>query len=583
MAEAETLINDLQTITEDLKKAVKSYQVHLDEDVARYDRGPHSADAGVTGGEASIMQTAVRKAFAVRALASVGGPVPIDDRVVQPGFLADSGEIQSLILAARKRIDDSDAVNNWLLQVSARELTGPIAKAKQVRHAQLQKAREAAETVAIRALGELPIPLPEDDASRETTFEDLFIGRAGLPQAPPGSLSGPSQQKSLNAVSEALPLHWEPGRLTTLINEHGYRMALSDLGTKDSQGRHTFYQVEWVQRGRIVLLMGQLVGVNTSNGQHVLIKRYPLREVPGQLEDVYTLANFNETRSATAPDIEPSREEVESALAEVTRLNTELPAARQRFTIALGTGLARSDQRLREKGGEPLDTGLPEGMRMQLYAIRGHLLGAPSVLDAENHLRDETHEAEKRVEQLKHLAAWANRSTAEEHGRANLPVPEWDRLQSKADDNIYTSRQVIASTLAALPPDVPDQNAKFPGLSENSIVRMVGVRASPGPGRAVWQEVWYLDPSATSQRKALQEIDIIVVDPETGDQIPIRHQSKSYPVESNENLVDAYERLGGPVAPPLKIVVPADLFRSEGRSPLPRSLSRRWGIQFQAG
>jgi hypothetical protein len=406
---------------------------------------------------------------------------------------------------------------------------------------------------ATRALAELPIPLPENNALIENVWEGAFAGR-GVFSCPSGNDSRPSQEASLEAVQPALPLHWELCRLTTLINEPGYRMALADLGMKDPKGRYTFYQEEWVQRGSVVLRMSRLVGVDTSNGEHLLIKNYPARELPGRLEDVYNLAGLNETRYAKPPDIQPSLNEVESVLAGVTRLNEELPAARQRYMSTLETGLARSDQRLGDKGEGRLDAGLPEAMRAQLYAIRGHMLHASFVLEAENNLRDEMRTVEKQVDRLKRLAAWANRSTPGEPA-----ADEWDRLQARADDTIYVSRKAIASTLAALPPDLFDHNSRFPELFKNSIVHMVGVRASTATGRAIWQEVWDLDSGASVRRRARQEIDIIVIGPKSGDQMRLYHQTKYYPVDRNETLVDAYERLGGPATPPMEVTVPPDL------------------------
>ena len=64
----------------------------------------------------------------------------------------------------------------------------------------------------------------------------------------------------------------------------------------------------------------------------------------------------------------------------------------------------------------------------------------------------------------------------------------------------------------------------------------------------------------SASRRARQGIDTIVVDPETGDQIRVGRQANYYRVERGESLVDAYERLGGPVAPPREVVVAPDLF-----------------------
>jgi hypothetical protein len=550
------IINAMFTIADDLNRAAKSYVKHLDEDIAKYDRGPRAADTDITGGEAETMQSAIRKAFAARALVSASGE--------RPGLVADAKEIQNLIVAARRRLDDSDAANKWLLVVSAPELSGGggDAKQKKIRHAQLVKAREAVEAAAGKALLGLPIALPED-SSKEGAFEGIFAGRATLPQRKSGDASTSQQDHasdhSIETASALLPLHWEPGQLTPLISGQGYRMAMANLGLKDAKGRQAFYQEEWIQRGRVVLRMGQITGVERSSGQHVLIKRYPTREMPGRLEDVYSLGSLNETRFAQPPETEPAREEAEAVLTKLTRLNGELPAARQRYRNALETGLARSDRRLQERKDGALDTGLPEDARVQLYAIRGHLLHATVILEAEKNLREDTRAAEKGVDELKRVAAWASRSALGETSLAT-PAAEWDRLQSRADDAIYASRKVIESTLAALPPDLSDHNAKFPELSKNFIVHMVGVRASTAPGMALWQEIWDLGVPAAGRRRVRQEIDIIVIDPATGDQMRLSHQVKYYPAERDESLVDAYERLGGPVAPPMEVIVPPALF-----------------------
>lgn len=551
------IINAMFTIADDLNKAAKSYSRHADEEIAKYDRGPRAADTDINGGEPDTMQSAIRKAFAARALVSSSGG--------QPGLVADAKEIQNLIVTARRRIDESDAANRWLLVVSAPELNGGggDAKQKKIRHAQLVKAREAVEAAAGKALLGLPIVPPDSladgESSKESAFEGIFAGRVALPQRKSGDASNPTPNQSIESVSALLPLHWEPGQLTPLINGQGYRMALANLGVKDAKGRDAFYQEEWIQRGRVVLRMGQITGVDRASGQHVLIKRYPTREMPGRLEEVYSPGTLNETRFAKPPEREPAREEAEAVLTELTRLNAELPAARQRYQNALGTGLARSDRRLHDKGDGGLDTGLPEEARVQLYAIRGHLLHATVILDAEKHLREDTRAAEKGVDELKRVAAWASRSALEEASPATQAA-EWDRLQSRADDAIYTSRKVIESTLAVLPPDLSDRNAKFPELSKNFIVHMVGVRASTAPGMAIWQEIWDLGVPATGRRRVRQEIDIIVIDPATGDQMRLSHQVKYYPAERDETLVDAYERLGGPVAPPMEVIVPPSLF-----------------------
>jgi hypothetical protein len=563
--DVETVINGLGAVTEDLNKAVRNYRKHLDEAVSKYDHGSLSADADLMGGDPGIAQAAIRKAFAARGLAVAEG-----NSEYRPSFLTDLIEIQDLISAARQRISGSDAVSRWLLVVSPNELNSGEAKKKNIKHVQLEKAREAAKVAATKALADLPIPLPEDNSAKDESYFDLvFAGLDSSPRRGQPNGNGAPQENSRQISSPSLPLHSEQDMRITLINEGGYRLALTDTGMKDPQGRRFFYQEGWVQRGSVVLRKAQLVGVDPSTGQHILIKRYPPREFSGSVQDAYGRAGLNETRSVKPPDIEPPRQEVESALAQVAGAPERLLATRQRYMSALRTDLARSDQLHLDKGESSLDAGLPDQTRLLLYALRGHVLRAAIVLEAENDVRGETKKAEQSIEVLKRLAAWANRATPE-LSRPTLPASEWDRLQAKADDAIYVAREAMASALAALPPDDADHDATFPELFKGGIVHMLSVRASTEPGRAVWQEVWDWDAPASGRRRARQRIDTIVVDPKTGNQIRISHQMRYYAVDSDESLVDAYDRLGGPVAPPMEVYVPPDLFRDP---PSPASIS----------
>ena len=347
-----------------------------------------------------------------------------------------------------------------------------------------RKRGRRARAAASKALADLPIPLPEDNSVKGEAFFDLvFAGLDGSSRRRAQDADDAPRERSRENPPTALPVHWEQGRRTTLINEAGYRVALTDPGAKDPNGRRIFYQEEWVQRGRVVLQKAQLVTVDTSTGQHVLIKRYPPREFTGSIDDVYSLTGLYETRSVKPPDVEPSRQEVESALARVARRSPEdLAAARQQYcTSALRADLARSDQRHADKGDSSLDAGLPDETRLRLYAIRGQLLHAALVLEGENDLQDETKKAEERIEELKRLAAWANRATPED-SRETLPTSEWDRIQTKADDAIYTARRATTSALASLPPDSTDRMAKFSALFKQGIVRMVSVRTSTESG-----------------------------------------------------------------------------------------------------
>lgn len=217
------VIDGLWAVTQDLNNAVRSYHRHLDEAVSKYDRGPLSADADLIGWDAGVVQAAVRKALAARGLAAAQR-----EPAYQPGFLRDLKEIQNLILAARQRIDGSDAVNRWLLVVSTGELNSGEAGAKKLKHAQLKKARDAAQLAATKAFADLPIPLPEESPAKEETLDQAFSGRH---RADDGAVA--PREKSGTFTTTALPLHWEQGKRTTLINNPGYRLALTERGSTD--------------------------------------------------------------------------------------------------------------------------------------------------------------------------------------------------------------------------------------------------------------------------------------------------------------------------------------------------------------
>ena len=554
-ADVELAISGLRAVTDDLNKAVRSYHAHLDDAIAKYDRGPRSPDADLVSGDASDAQASLRKALAARSLAVAQG-----EPKYRPGFLADLKEIQNLILTARQRIDGSDPVNLWLLVVSPAELNSGEAASKKLRHAQLIKAREASRVAANKALAELPIPLSEDNSMKGDSSADVLPGRGRPSQHGRPDDNSTRQETPREIASPVLPLHWEPGRRVLLINDPGFRLALTDQGTRDVKGRPLFYQEEWVQRGRVVRQAAQLVSVDTSSGQHILVKRYPPEEFTGSVEDAYSLPGLNESRSVRPPDREPSRSQVESSLAQVERAPEALLTARQRYTSTLQAASSRSDQRHLNKGEDVLDAGLPAETRLRLYAIRGRLLRARVVLDAENTLQEEMKRTEQRIEDLKGLAAWANRATPEDPS-AVLPAAVWDRLQTKADNAIYVSRKSTASALAALPPNSTDSQAKFAALFRDGIVHMVSVRTSTESDRALWQEVWTWEPLGSGPRRIRQGIEMVVVDPASGDQLRLSRQTRYYVADRDESLAEAYERLGGPVAPPLKTYVSPDVFR----------------------
>ena len=133
-------------------------------------------------------------------------------------------------------------------------------------------------------------------------------------------------------LAKNISLRWEPLKRVTLIHEVGTRMALTDSGTEDRQGRHIFYQEEWMQRGALVLRMRWRVGVDLKTGQHVLIKRYRTQQFRGEMDDLYK--NRRDRLWYLEPSEEseePSRQEAESALEQVAHSREQIPRRRREF------------------------------------------------------------------------------------------------------------------------------------------------------------------------------------------------------------------------------------------------------------
>jgi hypothetical protein len=558
LKEADAAIDGLWEITADLNTAVRNFHRHLDEATVKYDGSPTSADAELRGGDGGIAQDAIRKSMAARGLAAAES-----DAGYQPRFLQDLKDLENLILAARQRIDDTDAINRRLLLVSSGDLKTGEAGKKDSKQNQLKKAREAARSAATKALQTLPVPLAEDNSLKEPAMEVVLTG-IGRPRSDHQGATQKDQTQSVDIAS--FPLHAQPGKRLTLVNELGRRIALTDLG--NVQNQRLFYQEQWTQRGQVVLLKGQLVAVDGPTSQHILVKRYPAREFAASLNEVYGRREYYETRFAKPPVNQPPPEEVESALANVAGLPGELVMARQKYSSAILTSMTRSDRRHTDKGEGPLDAQLPDEARASLYAIRGHLLRAHSILTPESQLRLETSKAEKGIEQLKKLAGWANRP-APAADASDAIAEEWNQLQTKADDSIFTARRAIAEALSILPPDLSAHLAEFPELVRDGVVHMVGVRTSTKTVPALWQEVWNWDAPNSRTPRARQDIQVIVSDPETGDQICVGRQTKYYPVDRGESIVQVYDRIGGPIAPPGEVYLPPELFRlSTSKEPL---------------
>jgi hypothetical protein len=545
-AEADKVIADLRQVTKELMKAVNGLVTHLDEAIARYDRGGRpaggkqlpGADVDLIGGQADVMQAATRKFMLARMMAA-------RSEEYQPIPLADADQIENLIGEARKRAEAGDAMMRRLGVVSVRNLNPRSSAEWKLRHDQLVKARTAADEAAKRALLALPVDLSEIDSSEKTAVFDLLVIGSPAPRNQQAASQDAARKKPEFTAALVLA-HGKRYKRITLINEIGYRMALTDPGIEDRPGRRLFYQEEWVQRRTSVIRMRWRVGVDTRTGQHVLIKRYSPRELRGSLDDLYKRWDGDYLWYLEPPDesTEPSRQEVESTLAEVTRSREQIRVALQHYKKMIHDTLARADEAHAAQGEAFPDGGLPDELRERLFAIRGHLARAADILELENQVGRYMEQAQQRIRELELLVAWSNRVTPELGSATGLSELEWQKLQDRSDREIDLTQTGSAEARASLPPDLSQPEAKFPALGKNVVVNIRRRASWKGLGSAVrcMQEVWRMESSIQGAHRVRRTVSFIDVDAKTGNQTVASSATKYYPAAPDENLEDIFEQ-----------------------------------------
>ncbi|MGD1069141.1 MAG: hypothetical protein ABSB15_03290 [Bryobacteraceae bacterium] len=545
----------LRQITNELNETVKRFQIHLDHEIAVHGRGYQTksgkripgADADLIGGggAADVVQAAMRKLFAARMIAAR-----------RPGYapapLADFDRIEALIAEARSRINTGNDAMRRLLVVSAREIN-PGADAKQrMRTHELLKARNAAADAAKRALVALPVALPEADsaaAQRETVW-DLMVANRPIRNGGEGKVDN---APPLDAA--VVPIRFETGTRITLVNEYSCRVTLTDSGMEDRQGRHLFYQEEWVRRAGnmartattgttgVVVLMRWAVAVDTVTGQHTLLRRYEAREFFGDFDDLYKQQRNGYVVNASLPEraSPPSLQELTSALGAVDRSRQDIDAAVHEFRQRIRAALERNDELLDGQNKPALDDELPGALRENLFAIRGHLAENAAALEAESKVHLAVDRAAAHVRALEALEASADgsalRQEAPPDSRALL-----DAL-NRADAAINLTHSLEKEALAALPQDFSAPEQQFPAMMKDVIVRLRRIESAAGPSgpRRFKQEVWRIAGSVRGAREAKRTIVFIDVAPATGSQIPTAKEVKYYKADPGEQLEEIYD------------------------------------------
>ncbi len=532
-ADADNTIQGLDEVTKDLIGTVKAFHKHLDEAIARRDRGYRApdgsqipaADADLNSGQADVIVTALRKLVAFRMLAARGGSY-------QPAAAADADRIQKLIAESRQRVDASSSVLRRLLVVSVNDMNRNADAQVKVRHERLLRVRAEAQEAAKMAFLALPIDLPETDSPEDSPQKAWDLQLAGLPISPKqGAMPAVPPRKN---AGEFRPLRIGRRRRFTLIREPSLRMALTDSGAEDRNGR-LFYQEEWVQRGSTVVWMRWRVAVDPATGQHILIKRYQPLEFTGSLRRHYQSGVHNIWTMEPAEDAsEPSRGEVESAIAVVERARLAVDEALRNYCNAIRGALLRDDHARDAAGEAPLDSGLSDGIREYLFATRADLAGVKTILDLESRIHSAIARGSRAEQALEPLAAWANRRA------------DWERLLDGADREVDSLRDADAEALAALPPHTSKAEEEFPALARNLVVRMraLPVRNIVAPdGRVRFlQEVWRIDTGMRGSSGEVRRIvTLMIVDPKTGVQTRAAGGTKLYPLGPSGLLEEVFD------------------------------------------
>ncbi len=507
--DAEHATENLHRIARQLNDSVRGFYAHLAQEIERHDRGyrlaNHSqipgADIDLTIGPADLMLSATQKFTAFRMLAA-------RDKSYAPEAAADLDRIEQLIPEARKRVDAGTAVLRRMMLVSAAQLGRSEESATKLRRDRLLKARAAAEEAAQQALMALPFDQQQPCAQDETA-EHIWTTLT-------------------TAKTPAIPVRIDPRRRFTLISEASYRLAVTDSGMDDSDGRRIFYQEEWVRRGPAVIRLRWRVAVEMATGEHILVKRYSPLELHGDLNELYNRRDryylwYLEPDEDTT---EPTHAELVAALAGVTRSRDAVRIAADNFRNGVRDALAKQG---------PLDNGLPDEMRQRLFAIRAHIAHVPAMLRMEGAVRRSVSQAEGAIRDLEPLAAWLNRP-----GKTRAEkIPLLDR----SDMAIDSVRSAETEALRTLPPDIARDEENFPAMERNMIVR---IRRAPSrnPQNSTVkcvQEIWSMETGALGDREVMRIVSLILVDPKTGSQTHVGTATRYYRAAPEELLEEIYD------------------------------------------
>jgi hypothetical protein len=554
LAEAGRVIDDLRLVPGQLAEANSRLRAHVDEAMVRFDHGARAnarswpgADAGLSRGQAEVMQTAIYKLFLARMIAA-------RDEDYQPAVLADCDRLQELIAAARQRIEDGDVLARRTLLVPAQDLSAAGNAAWRAKIDQLRKARLAAQEAVKRSLLMLPLDLTgvdSADSRKDSAWEMLEYGVKPPrdPREDPDSPNAQGKAEKPGKTVDLLPIHLARNRRITLVNESGYRIALTDPAIEDRSGRRIFYEEEWEQRGPVVVRMRWRVGVDPKSGQHLLIKGYRLIERHGTLDDLYRRwdPDYLWYLQPAEDSPEHSRGDIEDALARAAAARRAIRDAIDRYMLAIHQAMERNDQSRAEAKQAAVDGALALRLREKLFAIRGHLAGVESLLALEKDVHQAIDHSWEAVGVLESLGAWGN-VASDDNSPGGMTVAEWDNVQERSAAEIDSIHAARLEARAALPPDVLEHEATFAALQRGLVVhifRPFSARPTEPLVRFI-QEIWDWQFSPVGGSPEVRRtVALIQIDSTTGDQVRIGDATKYYTAGADATLEDIFERYGG--------------------------------------
>lgn len=548
--DADVAIRDLQGITKQLGETLKLFNAHSDEAIARFDGAAEAKnDAGHEaaadfdlGGIKSVgaRRDGVRKLVVARMRAA-----RIAD--AKSSALSDISQIQDQLVEARKSIDAADLLIKRSLVVSVEDLGKHKDMQWQTKHDQLLRARNSAQEAAKKVILALPVDLPAADTPLESKDEAWSIGFLSTGS---GSSTNSGRPPDTGDPTPALPklsLSWERNRRITLVRERSYRIALTDPGIEDSNGRHIFYQEEWIAQGSTIERRRWRVGVDTATGQNVLIKRYPLIEYHGDFDEAYETREGDHLWTLEPPEnsVEPAQTEVESALDGIAGARQRLQDSVQDFGTFVRAALLENDSMQDSNNQAVPDAAFAPALREKLFAIRAHLAGVPSVQAAEGTVEVAIRDLEDRVNKIESLAAWANRASSAQVPALKLSAAEWDALETRADRELDLSADLHAAVATALPPSLSQTQGKFPALGKDlivHIVRLIPEGLDPAHAVRCRQEIWRFTSSNPDNRKVERVVSLVGIDPSTGTQRLLRAVVRDYNVRPDDLLESIFDQ-----------------------------------------